>query len=415
MEENLNVKDLITDRISIASVRTEDFAWPKYNTDSERIKALSSKYKNCSCAEAFSQEYMVPIDSDRESSLFRKDFKVGETLKITGVNGTHGTCVFFTVDESDVVAEIDMQKEKRFLDVFNLDVKSFVDALASKEFREQFIAQDNYATITEVRPSLKLSLNAGFIEKTKEEFMRQIKEPKTAYVARIVAKNHGGFLVDVLGVQAFLPGSLAAANKIINFDEYIGKSINVMVEDYIPEIKTFIMSHKKYLEYVLPSLIQKYDWSTKHTGIVTGANKYGVFVEFYDSITGLLHAVKMDEETKKKFDAHFYKPGDQITCYVHDIQNNKLILTCFEPGSKEDSVQVGGQYVGKITGIAKFGTFVKLKTGEDGVIRTNGKKYIKGDTVNVEVTEILEDGKIFFKDPTVVEELKEEKKEEALA
>ena len=49
-----------------------------------------------------------------------------------------------------------------------------------------------------------------------------------------------------------------------------------MVEDYLSDIRTFIMSHKKYLKHALPIQIKEYDWSTQHTGKVTGTNKYMV-------------------------------------------------------------------------------------------------------------------------------------------
>lgn len=396
-EKNLSTESLLG-KIDMSSVASEEFEWPKYKTDKERIKALSAKYSNTSCADAFAQEYGLTLREVLESKSFKKDFKVGDTVRLTSITGVHGTNVFFMLEGSGIIAEIDMQKEKRFVDNFGLTVKEFIDNLGSKEFRDSFMAQENYAIITETKPILKLSLNSGFIEKTKEEFFEQIKNPTRAYTAKIISKNFGGFIVDVVGVQAFLPGSLAAANKILNFDAYIGKTVMVMVEDFIPEIKTFIMSHKKYLEYALPNIIKQYDWSVAHEGVVTGTNRYGIFVEFYDTVTGLLHTIKMDEKTRKEFDARRFKPGDSITCYVHDIQNNRLILSCFAPGSEEDKIQLGNEYAGKVTGFSKIGMFVRLKTGEDGVVKNPKGKYQKGDPVTIKVTEITESNKMFFED-----------------
>lgn len=380
------------------SVAGEEFEWPKYKTDNARIKALSAKYKNVTCANAFAQEYGIDLP-DIGSDAVRKDFVPGESVKIIDINGHAGTVVFFKI-EGDILAEIDIQKEKRFLDLFNISAKDFAENIEHKEFRDEFLRQNNTAIIVETKPQLKLSLMEGFKESTKQDFFREIKNPKNAYVAKIISKNHGGFIVDVCGVQAFLPGSLAAANKIIDFDSYIGKKVNVMIEDWMPEIKTFIVSHKKYLEYALPSIIAQYDWSQKHKGIVTGTNKYGVFVEFYEAITGLLHSYKMNEDSKKRFEANGFKPGDEIECYVHDIQNNKLILTDFVPGSAEDMIQVGSEHVGKVTNVTKFGFFLKLKTGEDGVIKSgkNTKPHRRGDIVKVKVSEVTEDGKIYFEE-----------------
>jgi len=380
-----------------ASIPSGEFEWPEYKNDMTRIKAMSIKYKNMTAAKAFSAEYGVEINLEGEEKYFGKDFKVGELVTITGINGVLEHDVFFEMNNTTIIS-VDMRKEKRFLDLIGETVESFLENCKSKEYREAFVEKKFKTVVTDSKPVLRVSLLSGIANTAKDEFLEQIKKPTSAYNAKIIGKNRGGFIIDVMGVQAFLPGSLAAANKIIDFDEYIGKTVIVMVEDYLSEINTFIFSHKKYLEVALPSLIKNYDWSKQHTGTVTGCNKYGVFVEFYDTITGLLHVLKMNEETKNRFESRGFKPGDEITCYVHDIQNNKLVLTDFEPGSAEDSIQVGTQQKGKVVSTAKIGTFVHLKTGETGVIRKGKKQYKKGDIVNVEVTEVTEDKKIFFKE-----------------
>ena len=401
----LNVEN--QEKLINASIPSEAFEWPEYTKDTSRIKALTIKYKNMTAAQAFSAEYGVQINLEDEAKYFGKDFKVGEVVTITEINGVFDHDVFFEANSTTIIS-VDMRKEKRFLELIGESVESFLEKCKTKDYKESFIEKKFQAVVTETKPALRVSLLSGMASTVKNEFLEQIKNPTSAYNAKIVGKNRGGFIIDVMGVQAFLPGSLAAANKIIDFDEYIGKTVIVMVEDFLSEINTFIFSHKKYLEVALPSLIKNYDWTTKHTGVVTGCNKYGIFVEFYDTITGLLHTLKMDEETKKRFESRGFKPGDEITCYVHDIQNNKLVLTCFEPGSPEDLIQVGAKQKGKVVSIAKVGTFVHLKTGETGVIRKGKKVYKKGDIVNIEVTEVSEDGKLFFKE---VE--KEEEKDEA--
>lgn len=401
MQERLKEVELSNQIFNVQQLTNEEaaqqFVWPKYKNDRERIKALTEKYSKQTCIQAFAQEYGLDLSNLSEEKIYQKDLRAGEMVTITGINGSYGNDVFFEVNGSSVVS-IDMRKEKRFLDLLGLEAKQFIESVKSKEFKDSFVEKKFTALITESSPNVRASLSAGFAEKIKDEFNKQIKNPTNAYKARVIGKNGGGFIVDVMGVQAFLPGSLAAANKIIDFDAYINKEIIVMIEDYLSEIKTYVVSHKKYLEYALPNIISQYDWSKPHTGVVTGTSGNGVFVEFYEMITGLLHPLKMNDESRARFEARGYKPGDEITCYVHDIQNNRLVLTDFEPGSEEDKIQVGTKQKGKVTGNAKFGTFVQLKTGESGVIKKGEKQYQKGDIVFVEVTEILEDGKIYFKE-----------------
>lgn len=332
-----------------------------------------------------------------KSFFVRKDLTAGELVNITGIAGIKKNEIYFEVNNSANVP-IDINKEKRFLELHGIDTKSFIKWISTKEGKEEFVKRNHQIKILESTPNLRSSLIAGYAESMKQEFLEQLKNPKTAYEAKIIGKNQGGFLVDVCGVQAFLPGGLAAANKINNFDDYIGKKVKVMIEDYLSDIQTYIVSHKKYLDCVLPSLIEDYDWTKQHTGIVTGSNKYGIFVEFYELFTGLLHTSKMTQQIKEMFDKHQIKTGSEITCWIREKTNsNRLVLTNYEPGSEDDKIKIHEIHSGKVTGVKEYGVFVKLKSGESGLIPKSDVKreYNLNETVRVEVTNIKDD-KLFF-------------------
>ena len=158
--------------------------------------------------------------------------------------------------------------------------------------------------------------------------MKEISSPSKAYVCKIIEANRGGFFVEVQGVDAFMPGSLAAANKISDFQSYVGKKIIVMIEDYLQDMKSFIVSHKKYIEYILPKKISELSLSDKYTGTVTGASKYGIFIEFNEIFTGLLHKSKMKPDTYSRFKDRKYNSGDSIEFYIGEItKDNRIILT----------------------------------------------------------------------------------------
>ena len=91
--------------------------------------------------------------------------------------------------------------------------------------------------------------------------MEQIGHPNKAYTCTIKEANKGGFFVDILGVDAFMPGSLAAPNKIVDFQSYVGKEVIVMVEDFLKEMNSFIVSHKKYIDYMLPKKLDEIDFN----------------------------------------------------------------------------------------------------------------------------------------------------------
>ena len=108
----------------------------------------------------------------------------------------------------------------------------------------------------------------------------------------------------------------------------------------------------------------------------------------------------MNEDTKELYTNRQFKPGDEITCWVREITpSQKLVLTDFEPGTEEDQLKVNEVYKGKVTGVKDYGVFVKLKSGESGLI---GKQNVKRDfelheKVQVILTNIKDD-KLYFKE-----------------
>ena len=101
------------------------------------------------------------------------------------------------------------------------------------------------------------SLAAGYENSLKIELLSSIKDDKSAYTVRIDSTCPGGFMVNLSGIKCFLPGSLAAANRIIDFQSFVGKSVNVMVEMYDERRDIFVVSFKKYLKHVIDSKVEE--------------------------------------------------------------------------------------------------------------------------------------------------------------
>jgi len=170
-----------------------------------------------------------------------------------------------------------------------------------------------------------------YLDSLKVELFMQIKEEKVAYTAIVESINKGGYIANISGIKCFLPGSLAAANKITDFEAYIGKEIPVMVDSYIPTKDIFIISYKKYLEKIMEHKIQELDLTKKYHGLVTGTSSFGVFVEWEDIYTGLLHKTELGGFSELSS----FSPGDEIEFYVKEVRdNNRLTLTFSEPLEK---------------------------------------------------------------------------------
>jgi ribosomal protein S1 len=209
-----------------------------------------------------------------------------------------------------------------------------------------------------------------------------------------------------------MPGSLAAPNKIVDFQSYVGREVIVMIEDFIKEMNSFIVSHKKYLIHVLPSKIQQLDLMKKYSGNVTGCSKYGIFVEFDQLFTGLLHISKMDEETKENFNKREIKAGDKIEFYIAEIaKDQRIILTKENPEDKLNKIQnfiVNSKdkiVESSVAAVMNFGIIVSINNGElNGLIPISDFKrnkimannYIIGEKINV-IFDQVKDEKIIFK------------------
>ncbi|MFW6377182.1 MAG: S1 RNA-binding domain-containing protein [bacterium] len=258
----------------------------------------------------------------------RKDLEMGEYIKVVDIVNTRETEI--TVElECGTTVKIDMRKEKKFIKLFDFDKpEEFVRSLRIEKNKKYFLDYNIHVYVLDTKPSIKVSLWEAYVKKQKEEFLKEIESPSKAYIAKIVEANKGGYFVEIQGVRAFMPGSLAAPNKIQNFNSLVGTNVTVMIEDYLRDMNSFIVSHKKYLKHIIPLEIKNLDLDKKYEGTITGTSKYGIFIEFNEIFTGLLHTSKMKPETYHSFKKGEFKQGDQFSFYINEItKDNRIILS----------------------------------------------------------------------------------------
>lgn len=305
--------------------------------------------------------------------LVKKDVCNGELFKITDIteckNGK-----FNVYGKSGVTVPCILKKEKKF---FSLNNIPFVDSdeleswINSDDGKKWFIDNDVYVSITVDSHNILGSLSDAYFDGKRFDFINQKDDNNKVYFAKIKEKNNGGFLVDIGGIDAFLPGSLAAANIITNFDSLIGKEIPVMFEDYLKEGDTFIVSNKKYIKYILPEKIKELEKNTEYEGKITGTAKFGLFVEFNDIMTGLLHTSEMVEPTLTYFKNNEYRSGDTIKFYIKEIAKDDRIILTEKNNIEEVSIDEFAELYentlqfGEITAIKQIGTFVKFTHREN--------------------------------------------------
>jgi ribosomal protein S1 len=370
------------------------------------IKKVDKKDK-IYCQEPYAQELYDLICGKPVRS---KDLEIGELLKAIDLKINKKDQVEIYTD-SGVSLFLDMRKDKKYFEAIGfseLDMTKLKDLSEAGWFRNLFEEREELIKVEDADRELRGSIYEAYLNKTRDEFILQIKEQNAYYIAKVMSKNQGGFFVKVQGVDAFLPGSLAAANKIIDFDSYIGREIPVMVEDFLKNSDTFIFSYKKYLDKILPGKLAEIERYSKLTGIITGASKYGIFVEFQEIFTGLLHTSEMESSTLENFNSRRVEAGQEIEIWVKDIRDNKLILTEFNPSEKQEEIlsfrnKIEGTVKSmKVVSVKPFGAFFEVEDDKIGLLPVREMKRVArkmevGETYNLCISKVdSETGKIYL-------------------
>jgi len=296
------------------------------------------------CHEPYAQELYNMYNRVPADNFVAKDMVKNSIFTVTNIMPVSKTEVIVdTIGGGS--ARIDLTKDKEYLNAINCnDIEVFVNSLAKSEnFKKNFL--DLKPTIKVINKD-RISLWEGHKSKTEKEFMEQIKNPTSAYYAKLEAINNGGYIANIQNIKCFLPGSLAQANKIIDYDALIGKTIPVMIDSYT-EKTGFIVSYKKYLATILPSKIaNELSIGMDIIAEVTGIRKGNCFAQFADSngdmiFTGLLPRDNMSDETKADIDAGLYKPGSKIRLFISDItETNRIVFSDSPVNTENDSTTV---------------------------------------------------------------------------
>ena len=276
-----------------------------------------------------------------------KELVKNALVSISDITPLDNDNVILTINGGSNNVIVDLNKEQKFLNQFSIgedkiSKEVFINSLANTTFKKDILNMNLFAKIT-AGDVEKASIWDGYVESLTREMKEQITKKSKAYYATILSTNKGGFVVDIMNtVKAFMPGSMAAANRVTDFESFVGKKFEVMVESYDPSYG-FVVSRKKFLRTMLPVKLNelnnklKDNKDTVFTGHVTGTTLFGVFVELDEFITGMLHKTLVRDETREAMRNNAIKPGTEIQVYVHKIENNRVILSDV-PSAERDVV-----------------------------------------------------------------------------
>ena len=258
------------------------------------------------------------------------------------------------------------------------------------------------------------SVEAGVKKAIFSEILDSI-DGSTAYKGTVVSLiPGGGYIVSIQGVDCFMPGSLAGINKLHDFESILQAEMYVVPMNFSQDRGTIVVSHREYLKAMIPNKIEEikqYEHGTLVKGTVTGSAKYGVFCEFNECLTGMIHANDLNEEAAKRHTAREITPGEEIEFFIKRIiSNNKITLSQnpLEPmidpwkGASE-KFKTPAEVVGKIKAIKSYGMFVDIGEGLVGLLHISQfpkdqdiNDLDNGEDITVTVIRIEEDTRKVF-------------------
>lgn len=261
------------------------------------------------------------------------------------------------------------------------------------------------------------SVSAGLKTKIIKDIISSIEAGTTAYTSKVLRMiPGGGYILDIQGIECFMPGSLAGINKLVDFESIIGEDMYVVPVSYSPEKGTVVVSHRAYLRALIPNKLEEIskDISIERIGNVTGSAKYGVFVEFEGCLTGMIHVNDLDMETGKAHRERSIEPGTEIKFFVKEvISERKITLVQGAPAEKKVDPWEGisTRYTEKteVIGIVKstkdYGLFIEIEEGVVGLLHISEfpdnidiKTIDRGANITVQVVRVEEDTrKVFLK------------------
>ena len=196
----------------------------------------------------------------------------------------------------------------------------------------------------------------------------------------IKCRTKGGMIVDVFGIEAFLPGSQIDVKPIRDYDIFVDKTMEFKVVKINPEYKNVVVSHKALIEEELEQqkkeIISKLEKGQVLEGIVKNITSYGVFVDL-GGVDGLVHITDLSWG-RIQHPEEVVQLDDKINVVILDFDNEKkriaLGLKQLTPhpwDALSESLKVGDIVKGKVVVMADYGAFVEIAAGVEGLIHVS--------------------------------------------
>ena len=196
----------------------------------------------------------------------------------------------------------------------------------------------------------------------------------------IKCRTKGGMIVDVFGIEAFLPGSQIDVHPIRDYDQFVGKTMEFKIVKINQEFRNVVVSHKALIEAELEAQTKEIIGNLEKGQILEGTVKnitsYGVFVDL-GGVDGLIHITDLSwgrvDDPKKVVEL-----DQKINVVILDFDDEKTRialglkqLTPHPWDALDANLKVGDHVKGKVVVIADYGAFVEIQPGVEGLIHVS--------------------------------------------
>jgi small subunit ribosomal protein S1 len=285
------------------------------------------------------------------------------------------------------------------------DAQTMQGTVVSKNSREVVVnigyKSDGVVSLSEFRynPDLKIGDSIEvFIEKAEDVNGQLVLSHKKARAGKswdrvnealntdeiikgfVKCRTKGGLIVDVFGIEAFLPGSQIDVKPIRDYDVYVGKTMEFKVVKINNEFKNVVVSHKALIEAEIESqkrdIISKLEKGQVLEGVVKNITSYGVFIDL-GGVDGLIHITDLSWG-RINHPEEIVKLDEKINVVILDFDDDKKRIAL---GLKQLSahpwealspdIKVGDKVKGKVVVLADYGAFVEIAQGVEGLIHVS--------------------------------------------
>lgn len=196
----------------------------------------------------------------------------------------------------------------------------------------------------------------------------------------VKSRTKGGMIVDVHGIEAFLPGSQIDVKPIKDYDQFVGKTMEFKVVKINPEFKNVVVSHKALIEADIEGqkkeIIAQLEKGQVLEGTVKNITSYGVFIDL-GGVDGLIHITDLSW-SRVNHPSEILEDGQTVKVVILDFDDEK---TRIQLGMKQleahpwdalsADLKIGDKVKGKVVVLADYGAFVEIAPGVEGLIHVS--------------------------------------------